>query len=68
VLPFGQKVTLRLLATLEVVPFRVYAPFAKLLLFLKFIMEVVFYEDVQHRLRFCLDRINCLKMAAFKFL
>jgi hypothetical protein len=27
----------------------------------------VFCEGVQHRLRFCLDHLNCLKRAAFQF-
>jgi hypothetical protein len=27
----------------------------------------VFSEGVQHRLRFCLDHFNCVKMAAFHF-
>jgi hypothetical protein len=27
----------------------------------------VFCEGVQHRLRFCLDHIDCVKMAAFQF-
>jgi hypothetical protein len=30
-------------------------------------MKVVFCEGIQHRLRFCLDHINCVKMAAFPF-
>jgi hypothetical protein len=29
-------------------------------------LEVVFCECVQHRLRFCLDHFNCVKMAAGK--
>jgi hypothetical protein len=43
-MPSGQKLILGLLATitLEVVPFRVYAPLAALLSFLKCILEVVF--------------------------
>jgi hypothetical protein len=28
--------------------------------------EIVICEAVQHRLRFCLDRVNCVKMAAFQ--
>jgi hypothetical protein len=31
----------------------------------KCILQVVFCEGVQHRLRFCLDHLNCVKMAAF---
>jgi hypothetical protein len=30
-------------------------------------MEVVFCEDVQKRLRFCLDRLNFVTMGAFQF-
>jgi hypothetical protein len=33
----------------------------------KCILEVVFCEGVQHRLRFCLDHLSCVKMAAFQF-
>jgi hypothetical protein len=36
--------------TLEVVQFRVYALFPALLSFFKYILEVVSYEGVQHRL------------------
>jgi hypothetical protein len=53
--------------TLEVVPFRSYAPFPALLSLFKCILEVVFCEGVQHRLRLCLDHLNCVKMAAFQF-
>jgi hypothetical protein len=53
--------------TLKVVPFRAYEPFPAFLPFFKRILEVVFSEDVQHRLRFCLDNLNCVKMAAFQF-
>jgi hypothetical protein len=69
VLPSGQKTTLGLLATItfEVVPFRAYAPFPALLPFLKCILDVVFREGIRHRLRFCLDHLNCVKMAAFQF-
>jgi hypothetical protein len=35
--------------------------------FLKFILEVVFCEAVQHRLRFYLDHLSCVKTAAFQF-
>jgi hypothetical protein len=67
VLSSGQKLTLGLLATinLEVVPFLTYAPFPVLLSFSKFILEVVFCEDVQHRL--CLDNLNRVKIATFQF-
>jgi hypothetical protein len=63
-LPSGQKLTLGLLATttLEVVPFRSHAPFPAFLPFLN-----APYEGVQHRLRFCLGHLNCVKMTAFKF-
>jgi hypothetical protein len=69
VLPSGQKLTLGLLTTvtLEVVPFRVYAPFPALLTFFKRILEVVFCEGVQHRLRFCLHHLSCDKTASFRF-
>jgi hypothetical protein len=29
----------------------------------KRILEIVFCEGVQYRLRFCLDHLNCVKMA-----
>jgi hypothetical protein len=65
----GQKLTLDLLATitLEVVPFRAYAPFPPILPFLNCILEVVFCDDVQHRIRFCPQHLNCVNMAAFQF-
>jgi hypothetical protein len=73
--PSGQKLTLGLLATItfKVVPFHAYAPFSALLLFFKFILEVMFWEGVFHdgvqcRLEFCLDHLNCVKMAAFGFI
>jgi hypothetical protein len=31
------------------------------------VLEVEFCEGVQHRLRFCLDSLNCDKMASFQF-
>jgi hypothetical protein len=34
---------------------------------LKCIMEVVVCEGVQHRLRFCLDHLNCVKMTVLQF-
>jgi hypothetical protein len=36
--------------------------------FFKTTLEVVFCEGVQHRLRFCLDHLSCVKMAAFQVL
>jgi hypothetical protein len=33
----------------------------------KCIMEVMFCEAVQHRLRFRLDDLGCVKMAVFQF-
>jgi hypothetical protein len=30
-------------------------------------LEVVLYAGVQHRLRFCLDELNCVKMSVFQF-
>jgi hypothetical protein len=53
--------------TLEVVAFRAYAPFPALLPFLYCILEVVFCEDVQHRLILCFDHLSCVKMAVFQF-
>jgi hypothetical protein len=53
--------------TIEVDPFRAYAPFLELLPFFKCILEAVFCEGVQDRLRFCLDRLSCVKMMAFQF-
>jgi hypothetical protein len=35
-------------------------------LFLKCIMEVMFCDGVQHRLRFCLDHFICVKMVTFE--
>jgi hypothetical protein len=68
-MPFGQKLTLGLLAiiTLEEVPFRAYAPFSVLQPFFTCILEIVFCEGFQHRLRFCLDHLNCVKLVAFQF-
>jgi hypothetical protein len=37
-----------------------------LLAFFKCILEVTLCEDVQHRLRFCLNQHSCVKMAAFQ--
>jgi hypothetical protein len=48
--------------TLEAVPFRAYAMFPVFLPFLKWILVAVFCEDVQHRLGFSLDLLNCAKM------
>jgi hypothetical protein len=61
---FGQKLILRLLATitLEVILFSAFSPFPALLPFFKCILEVMFSESVQQRLRFCLAHINCVKM------
>jgi hypothetical protein len=67
VLPSGQKLTLGLLATLDVAHFRVYASFPELLPIFKCVLEVVFCESIQHRLRFCLDHLSCVKMATFQF-
>jgi hypothetical protein len=69
VLQSGQRITLGLLSTftLEVVPFRAYAPFPVLSQIFKCILEVVFCEGVQHRLRFCLEHLNCVKMEDFQF-
>jgi hypothetical protein len=49
--------------TLEAVPFCTYALFPPLLLLSKCILEVLFSEGVQHCLCFCLDHLNCAKMA-----
>jgi hypothetical protein len=35
--------------------------------FLKCILEIVFCEGVQLRLRLCLDHLNCVKMAVVQF-
>jgi hypothetical protein len=35
--------------------------------FLKYSLEVVFCEGVQHRLLFCLHHLNCVRLAAFRF-
>jgi hypothetical protein len=53
--------------TLEVICFRAYASLPALLPFCKCILEVVFCEGVQHRLRFCLHHLNCVTMAVFQF-
>jgi hypothetical protein len=64
----GLELTFWLLATitLKVVPFYVYAPFPALLPFLKSILYVVFCEGVQHCMKFCLDHLNFVKIAAFQ--
>jgi hypothetical protein len=64
----AKKLTLGLLATitLEVVPFRAYAPFPALLPFLNASWKSC-WEDVQHRLRFCLSHLNFVKMAMSQF-
>jgi hypothetical protein len=67
VLPSGQKLTLGLQATFDIAPFRVYASFPELLPIFKCVLEVVFCEDIQHRLRFCLDHLSCVKVATFQF-
>jgi hypothetical protein len=63
----GQELTLSLLATImiEIVSFRSYEYFPTLLPFCKCILQVMFYVDVQHRLRLYLDHLNGVKMAAF---
>jgi hypothetical protein len=50
---------------LEADPFRAYAPFSALLPLFKYVLEIVFCEAVQHRLRFCLDHFKCVKLSAF---
>jgi hypothetical protein len=69
VLPCDRKLTLGLLTTnnIEVLLFCTYAPFSAILPFLKCILEVVLCEGVQHRLRFCFDHLNSVKMTAFQF-
>jgi hypothetical protein len=49
--------------TFEVVTFRAYAPFPALLQFVNLILEVMFCEGLQHRLRFRLDHLSGVKMA-----
>jgi hypothetical protein len=44
---------------LEAVPIREYASFLAFLPFFKCILKVISCKYVQHRLRFCLDHINC---------
>jgi hypothetical protein len=34
--------------------------------YIELILEAVFCEAVQHLLRFCLNYLNCVKMAAFQ--
>jgi hypothetical protein len=70
VLPSSQKLTLTLLAivALEVVLFSEYALFPAVLPFLKYILEIVFGEGVQHRLLFCLGHLSCDKMTSFSFI
>jgi hypothetical protein len=60
-----KKLTLGLPSTitLEIVPFHTHGPFPALVSFLKCILEIMFSESVQYRLRFCLDHLNCVKMA-----
>jgi hypothetical protein len=53
---------------LEVTPFRAYAPFQSLLPSIECILQVVFFEGVQHRLRFFLDHLNCVKKDGLSFL
>jgi hypothetical protein len=69
VLPSGQKLPLESLATiiLEVDTFHDYAPFSAPSAIFKCILKVMFCEGVQHRLRFCLDHLSCVKIAAFQF-
>jgi hypothetical protein len=61
VLPYGQKLTLGLLATntLNVVPFRACTQFP----LFKSILKVVLFEGVQQRLPSCLDHLNYVKVA-----
>jgi hypothetical protein len=47
----------------ELAPLSMYAPFQALLLFVKFILEIVICEGVQNHLRFFLRHLNCDKMA-----
>jgi hypothetical protein len=46
---------------LEVVPIHAYAPFQALLPFFN-APGIVFYEGVQHHLRFYLDHLSCVKL------
>jgi hypothetical protein len=68
VLPFGQKITLGLLATitLEVKPSAHMHRSSASAIF-ECNLEFMYREDVQHRLRVCLDHLSCVKMAAFQF-
>jgi hypothetical protein len=58
---------LQAIITLQIVAFREYAPFPALLPLFQCMLEVVFCKGIQHRLRFCLDHLSCVKMAAFQF-
>jgi hypothetical protein len=53
---------------MAVITIRAYAPFPALLPFFKCILEVVFCEGVQHRLRFCLDHLSCVEMRPSNFI
>jgi hypothetical protein len=68
VLPFGQELTLSLLATIiiEVDAYRAYAQFSALLPCLYPSWKSC-SVSVQHRLRFFLHRLNYVKVAAFQF-
>jgi hypothetical protein len=63
-----QKLTLALLATiaLKVGSFREYVPFSAFFHLFKCILQVVLCEGVQHRIRFCLDHLNCVKIKGFQ--
>jgi hypothetical protein len=69
-LPSSQKLTLGLQVTitLKVVPCRAYAPFPVLLAFSKCILELIFCEGVQNRLRLGLDHLGCVKMVGLSVL
>jgi hypothetical protein len=55
------------LGPIEEVLSRAYAPFPAFRLCFKSIMGVVSSEDVEKRLRFHFDRLNCVQMAAYQF-
>jgi hypothetical protein len=63
----GAAIWSKLIFGLEVVSSRVYAPFLGLLPCFKWILEAVFCEGIQYRLRFCLDHLSCVKMTVSLF-
>jgi hypothetical protein len=50
----------------DLVSFLACSPFTALLLFIRCILKVVFCAGVRNRLRYCLNHLNYVKMAAFQ--